>query len=176
MPLITLLILGFLAGSLIKLADDVADRNIPANPVLALPFGLAYGILMGYSMAIDTDASLLFGGIVLGCLVTGKINTTGHYFGLAAILVVLFLYGSKLSLLVLPIAAFAALDELGDIIHAPFLKTAFEYRLFLKIGILMLVILDILGLNALMLLISFDSAYILTEKINSRFPWDMTSL
>lgn len=167
MQLFTLLILGFLAGSLIKLADDIADRNI-CHRLFAIPFGFSYGFLMGYLMLIDADASLLFGGIVLGNLITGKINSTGHYFGLAAILTVVFLYGIKLSLLVLPVAAMAALDELGDVIRVPRLKAIFDYRLFLKLGILLLVIMNMLGLNALLLLLAFDSAYIITERINLR--------
>ncbi len=166
MPLLTLLILSLLAGSLIKLADDIADKKLFHN-LFAMPLGLAYGLIMGYLMLIDADASLLLGGIVLGCLLTGKINNMGHYFGLGAILIVLFLYGIKLTPLVLPIAALAALDELKDVI--PITNAVFQYRLFLKLGILVLVILDMLGLNALIILIAFDSAYIMTERINSRF-------
>ncbi len=166
MPLLTLLILSLLAGSLIKLADDIADKKLFHN-LFAIPLGIVYGLIMGYLMLIDADASLLFGGIVLGCLLTGKINNMGHYFGLGAILIVLFLYGIKLTPLVLPIAALAALDELKDVI--PLTNTIFQYRLFLKLGILVLVILDMLGFNALIILIAFDSAYIMTERINSRF-------
>lgn len=167
MQLLTLFILGLIAGSLIKLADDITDKNLPLNRVFAVPFGLAYGLVMGYLMINDADAAILFGGIVIGCLVTGKINSTGHYFGLSAILTVLFLNGIKISPLVFLIAALAALDELKDALPLP--GIIFEYRLFLKLGILALVISGILGLNALLLLIAFDSAYIITDRINSRF-------
>ncbi len=169
MPLLTLLIPGFLAGSLVKLTDDIEDKNLPVNRLFALPFGIAYGLLMGYLMLVDTDASLLFGGIVIGCLITGKINSTGHYLGLAAILSVIFLYGIKLSPLVFPIAALAALDEMKNIFRISSLDIVFDYRLVLKLGILLLVIVNMLGLNALLILIAFDSAYIITGRINSRF-------
>ncbi len=167
MQLLTLFTLGLIAGSLIKLADDITDKNLPLNRVFAVPFGLAYGLVMGYLMINDADAAILFGGIVIGCLVTGKINSTGHYFGLFAILTVLFLNGIKISPLVLPVAALAALDELKDALPLP--RAIFEYRLFLKLGILALVISGIMGLDALALLIAFDSAYIITDRINSRF-------
>lgn len=167
MQLLTLFILGLIAGSLIKLADDITDKNLPLNRIFAIPIGIAYGLLMGYLMINDADAAILFGGIVIGCLVTGKINSTGHYFGLFAILTVLFLNGIKISPLVLPVAALAALDELKDALPLP--RAIFEYRLFLKLGILALVISGIMGLNALVLLIAFDSAYIITDRINSRF-------
>lgn len=164
-----ILILGFLSGSLTKLTDDIADRNLNIPRFFTIPCGIAYGLSMGYLMITDVDASLLFGGIVLGCLITGKINSTGHYFGLASILIVYFLYGAALSSLVLLITVLAALDELKDMVRVPgFFNVVFEYRLILKLGILALVILDMLGLNALITLIAFDSAYILTGRINSR--------
>lgn len=165
MSLLQLLFMSSLAGSLIKFTDDIEDRNL-INSLYAIPFGLAYGLSMGYSMLIDADASVLFGGIILGNLVTGKINSRGHYFGLGAILAVLFLYGVKLSPLVLPIAALAALDEISDIVRVPrSLGFIFEYRLMLKLGILILVILKVAELNVLIVLLAFDGAYILTDRI-----------
>ncbi len=63
----------------------------------------------------------------------------------------------------------AALDEIGDLIHAPeFLELIFKYRLILKVGILVLVTLNILGLNALIVLLAFDAAYMLTARITRR--------
>lgn len=165
MQLPILLILSFVAGSLIKLADDIADRN-PARSVSAIPFGLGYGLIMGYLMLMDTDASIVFGGIVLGCLVTGKIDSACHYFGLGAILAIIFLYGVKIPVLILPVAVFAALDELKGVIRFPALNFVFDYRLFLKLGVLVLVMLKILDLNALLILIVFDSAYALTGRFS----------
>lgn len=163
-----ILIPGFLSGSLIKLTDDIEDKNL-LHKLYAIPGGIAYGLLMGFLMISDTDLALLFGGIILGNLLMGKIDSMGHYFGLGAILVMLFLYGIKLSLLVLPVAALAALDEMGDLIHAPkFLEFIFEYRLTLKVGILVFTALNILGLNALIVLLAFDAAYILTGRITRR--------
>lgn len=124
---------------------------------------------MGYLMIIDVDASLLFGGITLGCIIAGKIDSRGHYFGLSAILAMVFMYGVKLSPLVLLIAALTALDELKDMIHIPkFMDFIFEYRLILKFGVMILVILNIIGLNALIAIFAFDIAYMLTERIMRR--------
>lgn len=168
MPFIIFFILSFLAGSLVKLTDDIED-NLNIHRLYAIPTGLSYGFVMGYLMLIDIDASFLFGGITLGCLIAGKIDSRGHYFGISAILTVIFLYGLRLSPLVLLIAILAALDEIKDLIHIPkFMDFIFEYRLILKLGILILVILKIMGLNALIALFAFDIAYILTDKITRR--------
>ncbi len=169
MPFLSFFFLSFLAGSLVKLTDDIEDKNLNVHRLYAIPGGLAYGFSMGYLMLVDIDASFLFGGITLGCLIAGKIDSKGHYFGMSAILGVVFLYGVKLSPLVLLIAALAALDEIKDIIHIPkFMDFVFEYRLILKLGVLILVILKILGLNALIALFAFDIAYIMTERIVRR--------
>jgi hypothetical protein len=169
MPFSIFFFLSFLSGSLIKLTDDIEDNNLDIHRLYAIPGGLAYGIAMGYLMLIDNDASFLFGGIILGCLITGKIDSRGHYFGISAILAVVFLYGIKLSPLVLLIAALAALDEIKDIIHVPkFIDFIFEYRLILKLGILIFVILKIMGHNALIALFAFDIAYILTGRMTPR--------
>ncbi|MGB8215882.1 MAG: hypothetical protein WCE94_01145 [Candidatus Methanoperedens sp.] len=168
MSLLMLLVISLLSGSLIKLTDDIEDKNL-SRKIYAIPAGLAYGLLIGYLMISDTGASLLFAGIVLGNLITGKINSAGHYSGLGAILAVVFLFGIKLSPLVLLIAALAALDEIGDLIRtSKFLDFIFKYRLILKLGILVLVILNMLGLNALLFLLAFDAAYMLTGGMTGR--------
>ena len=169
MPFLIFFFLSFLAGSLVKLTDDIEDKNLNVHRLYAIPGGLAYGFAMGYLMFVDIDASYLFGGITLGCLIAGKIDSRGHYFGMSAILFMAFLYGMKLSPMVLLIGTLAALDEIKDIIHIPkFIDFVFEYRLILKIGILILVVLKIMGVNALIALFAFDIAYILTERMVPR--------
>jgi hypothetical protein len=166
--LLTLLVISLLSGSLIKLTDDIEDKNL-SRKFYAIPAGLAYGLLIGYLMISDAGAALLFGGIVLGNLITGKINSRGHYSGLGAILTVVFLYGTKLSPFVLLITALAALDEMGDLTHMPkFLDFIFEYRLILKLGMLVLVILNMVGLNTLLVLLAFDAAYLLMDGMTAR--------
>lgn len=169
MPYLINFFLSFFAGSLVKLTDDIEDKDMNVNRLYAIPTGLAYGTLMGELMLIDIDVSLLFGGIVLGCLLTGKIDSWGHYFGMGAILAIVFLFSVKLSSLVLLIAVLAAFDEVKDLIHIPgYMDFIFEYRLVLKLGLLILVILNIIGINALLALFAFDIAYILMDRITRR--------
>ncbi len=170
MSFVFFLLLCFFSGSIIKITDNIEDIEMKIDRLYAIPCGLAYGYVMGYLMLIDVDASYIFGGIALGCLLAGKIDRPGHYFGLCAIIIVVFLYGVKLSPLVLVIAALAALDEIRNLIHVPeSIYFVFEYRIILKLGILILVILEILGPNALAAILAFDIAYILTDKITLRF-------
>ena len=168
MQIISLLILGSLVGFLLKLADDISDKNMRLNSIFAMPLGISYGLLMEYLMIVDIYAALIFGGIILGCVVSGKINSTGHYFGLAAVLAIVLSYGVKLPPVVFMIAVLSAFDEMKDIIHIPTLDFLFKYRLFLKTGVLLLVAFNFIGLNGLLLLFAFDFAYILTEKLDSR--------
>ena len=151
-----------------KLADDISDKNLRLHRRFAVPLGITYGLLMGYLMIADVDASVLFGGIIIGCLVSGKIDSTGHYIGLATILAIVFSYGIKFSHIIFIIAAFAALDEMKKMIPISFPDFVFEYRLFLKIGVLLLVVFDFMGLNGLLLLFAFDFVYIMTGRLDSR--------
>jgi hypothetical protein len=169
MSFLIIFFLSFLAGSLVKLTDDIEDKNLGIHRLYAIPTGLAYGFVMGNLMLIDIDVSFLFGGIILGCLLTGKIDSRGHYSGMGAILTMVFLFGVKLSPLVLLITILAALDEIRDLIRIPeSMDFIFDYRLILKIGVLILVILKIIGLNAFIAVFAFDIAYILTDRIIRR--------
>lgn len=168
MQSITLLIFSGLVGSLVKLADDISDKNLQLNHLFAIPVGISYGLLMGYLMIADMDAAVIFGGIILGCLISGKINSTGHYFGLAAVLAMIFLSGLKISPPVFIIAVFASLDEIKDIIKISSLDFMFRYRLFLKTGALLLVFFDLVRLNGLLILFVFDFAYLLMEQLGLR--------
>lgn len=169
MSVMILIFLSLLSGSLIKFTDDIEDKNLKRYRNFSIPCGISYGLAMGYLMLIDPDAALLFGGIVLGCLAAGKIDSIGHRSGLSAILTVVFLNGIQISLLVLVIAALAAMDEFKDKFRFPkFMDYVFKYRLILKFGILIMVILNIIGMNALIALLAFDLAYILTGGITWR--------
>lgn len=169
MSFLIILFLSFLAGSLVKLTDDIEDKNLSIHHLYAIPTGIAYGLVMGNLMITDIDVYFLFGGIVLGCIITGKIDNMGHYFGMSTILTMVFLFGVKLSPLILLIMTLAAFDEIKDLIHIPQSKDfIFEYRLVLKLGILIMVMLKIIGLIALMALFAFDIAYILTDRIDQR--------
>lgn len=168
MQTLNLLILGILVGFFMKLADDISDTNSKINRKYAIPLGIVYGSLMGYLMILDPNASLLFGGVILGCLVTGKIDRKCHYLALASILLLVFINGIKLSPLVLIIAALAAFDEMKEIFPFQGMDFIFDYRLFLKTGVLLLVGLDLIGINSIILLVAFDLAYIITGKMDSR--------
>ncbi len=156
-----------------KLADDISDKNLRLHNLFALLLGIVYGSFMGYLMIINNDAALIFGGIILGCLVSGKINSNCHYLGIAVILAIVFSYGIKLSPLVFIIAAFAAFDEIKEMIGIPYLDFMFKYRLFLKIGILILFASGLIGLTGLLLLLVFDLSYIFMGELVSRLNYEL---
>lgn len=168
-----ILIIGIFAGFFMKLADDISDTSSRFDKWFAIPLGIMYGSLIGYLMINDPDASMLFGGIVLGCLITGKIDRQCHYFALTSILLLVFISGIKLPLLVLVVAALASFDEMKDFFPNPGIKFIFDYRLFLKTGIFLSVVFNLLEPKAILLLIAFDLAYIITGKLGSRLIHDI---
>ncbi len=162
-------LLSIISGSLVKLTDDIEDFDIKKYRMYAIPSGLAYGIIMGYLMLINIEASFLFGGIALGCLIAGKIDSRGHYFGISAILAAVLLYDIKLSPMLLIIAMLTALDEIKDVVNMPiFMDIIFEYRLILKFGLGVMVALNLAGENILIALFAFDGAYMLTGTLIRR--------
>lgn len=160
-----------LTGALMKLTDDIEDEDlcIPVNT--ASITGIAYGILLGALMILDQNAAHLFAGIILGCLITGKIDARSHSLALAAILLILFTQGISLhtSTLII-ITALAALDEVtSGLSGTPMpLQRILRYRIALKIGVIVFAAAHILHWSAAAYLLSFDAAYILTGHITDK--------
>jgi hypothetical protein len=169
-----LILLGFLlSGALMKLTDDMEDtwdKNPPLTKKMANITGITYGVLIAYLMVHDEIAATLFSGIILGCLISGKIDTKSHHLALATILLIVFSQGLQLSThLVLILTALSAIDEYTNDLQAAsrFLKKVLEYRIALKIGVLILALSAILHWHAVAYLLSFDAAYILTGRATS---------
>jgi tetrahydromethanopterin S-methyltransferase subunit G len=166
-----LILLGFiLSGALMKLTDNIEDKNYPLPKKTAHITGITYGTIIGLLMTHDQNAAHLFSGIILGCLITNKIDTKSHYLALAAILLITFTKGITLSLpLVLTITILATIDELTNkLTNTPTtLQKILNYRITLKIGIILLALIETVNWNTVAYLLTFDAAYIITNKITT---------
>ncbi|MFW9918258.1 MAG: hypothetical protein ACFFED_01550 [Candidatus Thorarchaeota archaeon] len=158
----------FFAGFCLKLGDDLLDEM--HRPSLAwYPLG-ASGVLFGLLMSNTEWDLVLLCSIVIGVLLSGKVNRKEFSIGFIAIAVMLLLLGIPpimdfLGWLTILIMLFMAsvFDEKGtewtDIQANPFISRFFEYRFTLKITAILLVIPWIGLLPAAIGLLLFDIGY-----------------
>ncbi len=165
--LMSLLVLsGFIfSGALMKLADEMEDGKLLLPAGVAYLTGIAYGALIGLLMVFDKSAAHLFGGIIIGCLVTGKIDAESHYLALGTILLIVLSKGLVLSMpLLLTIAVLAAIDELTSDSG----REVLGYRVVLKIGVVLMVVLGVVHWYAALYLLSFDGVYLVMGRLLNR--------
>jgi len=167
----------FFAGLSLKIGDDLLDES--NNPALAwYPLAVS-GILFGILMSISEWDLVLLGSIVLGVLLSGKVNRKEFAIGFIAIAVILLIQGIPpitdfLEWLTLLIMLFMAsvFDEKGvewtDSGRNPMTASFFEYRFTLKITALLLVIPWFGFLTAAIGLLLFDCGYELAGFIMRR--------
>src|SRR3989338_8307464 len=106
-------ILAFISGALVKLVDDIVDKEIKWLPAKGqLPIAMLYGLLIGYIIS-NASFSMLFLGALFAQVISGKIDKNAHILGFfVAILSAIYfgLPGIDYAFFVFLIAAY--LDEL----------------------------------------------------------------
>jgi len=138
---------------------------------VAVAVGL--GVLWAATMLADRAAATILLAVMLGVLLSGKIDNVGHIAGFAIIVALLFVGGVDVklwSLAVLTVAAVA--DEVGnDYIDRKnhmdewtggagrAVKYLFDFRCMMKIAVLALVVLGRLPWYAFVAFLLFDVAY-----------------
>ncbi|MGB9844950.1 hypothetical protein [Methanothermobacter tenebrarum] len=130
------------SGFLMKLADDLADET--TAKIAGASAGILCGFSVGLLVTISSDAPYIFFGIFIGTLLAGKIDNLNHFLAGALFLLVALLGGlpvlEPVTLIVCVLGAF--IDEVGHDLckDKGYLSRIFEYRLILKMGILVLAI------------------------------------
>ncbi|MFH1391042.1 MAG: hypothetical protein ABIH20_01890 [Candidatus Diapherotrites archaeon] len=175
--MIELLVLLFLAGVTVKIADEFSDVFEKEN-YLGIIFGIIYGFLLGYAMSVNEIAATVFLGVITGVAVTKKLDSFSHLIGLFMIIfTIIFLGNFKPEIfiaLVLFIAIFAdeKFNDYFDRIKGKglnkLLGTIAEFRLtshFITIIISFILMQSLYWFS----LLSFDLGYqlvtIISEKI-----------
>jgi len=175
----------FLSGFLMKISDDFMD--LKNNNPLAIVSGILSMVCIGYLAVIYRDATIIFLAILLGTILSGKVDGLGHLVSLLFFLGILALFGiPNIGITSLAICTMAAwLDEMGNDVNAikenkfkgkkP-IEFFLKHRPALKIAVFLLAILGGLpivynGLNffqpiTFIYFILFDLAY---EIAGSRF-------
>ena len=157
-----------LAGLTLKIGDDLLDEL--DKPDLAwLPLALA-GILFGFIMTVSEWDLALLTSIIIGVVVSGKVNRQQFIVGFVLIFAVVLLIGipvisSWLDWLTLVIMMFlaAVLDERGNYWTnkeiSPRAYQFFEYRFTMKVSVILISLVWPLLLPAAIGLWFFDLGY-----------------
>jgi hypothetical protein len=142
-------ILYALSGFFMKLSDDAYDRK--KNISLAIFAGILCGIFVGYLAVTSADAACIFIAIVVGTLLSLKVDSLNHVAALVLfILIVVYIGIPSIGIVTLFICSIAAfIDEVGN--DSLWVKNRgkvtelfFEYRFSLKITVLLFAVLGLL--------------------------------
>jgi hypothetical protein len=175
----------FLSGFLMKISDD--SQDLKNNTLLGVVSGMISVACIGYLAVTYSDATTIFLAILLGTLLSGKVDRLGHLVTLLVFLGILAIFGiPTIGIISLAICTIAAwLDEMdndSEILKKKKFKGKktieffFQYRPALKIAVFLLALLGGLpisytGLNSFqpitfIYFMLFDLAY---EIAGSRF-------
>jgi hypothetical protein len=140
----------FLSGFLMKISDD--SHDLKNNNSLALGSGMISVACIGYLAVTYSDATTIFLAILLGTLLSGKVDQLGHLVTLLVFLGILAIFGiPTIGIMSLAICTIAAwLDEIVN--GSKILKKKkfegnkpieffLQYRPALKIAVFLLVVL-----------------------------------
>ncbi|MHA2002857.1 MAG: hypothetical protein ACW960_02025 [Candidatus Thorarchaeota archaeon] len=136
-----------LAGLTLKLGDDLLDELNRPN-VAVVPLALS-GVLFGLIMTLSEWDLVLLGAIVIGVLLSGKVNKPQFLVGFIMIGAMLLLVGVPavsngidLFVLLLALLLAAIVDERGndwaDSGERPWISFFFYYRFTLKVAVILL--------------------------------------
>jgi hypothetical protein len=134
-----------LSGFFMKFSDDAMDKK--NNTVLGVISGILCVAGIGYLAVHYSDAATIFLAILLGTLLSAKVDKIGHLATLLIFMAILFIWGlPTIGLITLAMCTVAAwLDEVGNdresLKGIKIVETFFNYRCALKIVILIFSIL-----------------------------------
>lgn len=167
-----ILIIVFFIGILTKITDLIVDHNFKLIKNIEYFFGFIYGILVAYIVTeTNTLVASLWFGLVIGVIITKKIDHLAHIIGLVSFLFYLGLVGlPRLNIIyVFVFTFFTALDEILEekIKHKE--KIINLLKKFLGLEIVSLIVSFISGVWMVFLsILFFDIGYMLTTKILKR--------
>jgi len=135
-------------GAGLKYIDCVYDEGV-FDKRIAVILGLVCGVLMGYLIGSDIQASSIFLAVIMGVAITRKIDTNPFFIGAILAFAVPLFVTKNIMINWLPTAALVfggIVDEVGNnradlgMINSKVLKTFFHYRISMEIVMLLLVI------------------------------------
>jgi len=175
--MIFILLAAFFTGILSKLTDLIEEHGMKLSVWISRVSGIIYGFLIAYVISVSPDLSALWIGNVAGLILTGKIDSLGHYFGMASMLIGLIILGiTEINFLYLIVfLVIVVAEELinNKIVDAGKIKNklfhqVMEFRPLLEITAFIVALYTgkwIIWFGIL----AFDVAYILMDKLQKKF-------
>lgn len=147
-------ILAFIAGIFVKWVDWIDDDKKGKNPI-KWPLAIAYGIIIGFIIS-SASFAIMFLAALIAQMFARKVDTRAHFLGFVMVVLSLLYFGlpniEYAFLVYFLVLAFA--DE-ADFIGR--LRPLTEYRPFLKIGALLMILLG--RFDFLIAILCFDLGY-----------------
>jgi hypothetical protein len=163
-----LLVGFFVLGLGLKLVDLLGDG------FWVVVFGVCLGFLFGFFVVFDLYSASILLAVVLGSLLSFKVDTLAFKLGfLTLFLVVLYSGGLRVNFPVFVFLSFLAFfDEYGNdwadkSLVQDSLTKFFRYRMLMKTGVLSCVLLSSLPFEYLIAFLLFDLGYEITDKISN---------
>jgi hypothetical protein len=137
------------SGFFMKFSDDAYDKK--KNISMAVMAGILCGVSIAYLAVTSSDAACIFIAILIGTVLSLKVDSLNHILALLLFLVIIIYIGiPSIGIITLALCAAAAfIDELGN--DNQKLKRLgygaelfFEYRFTLKIAVLVFALLGLL--------------------------------
>ena len=166
-----------LSGFFMKLSDDEYDEK--SNTIWAILLGLICGAFTAYASSISPDAACIFIAILIGNILSLKVDGIHHIATMVSFLILFIIFGfpqfSITSLLVIVICMIGAvIDEWGNDNEAIYAKSAFleyffDYRFALKVVILIIALCGLLDIWSFIYFLCFEIAYEIARIIFEKY-------
>lgn len=173
MNILLLPLFYFLSGFFMKFSDDEYDEK--NNIKFAIFYGVICGIFTALASISSGDATCIFVGILIGTLLSLKIDGMHHIVTLLIFFILLAIFGfpSFNTFILIVIIIGALIDEWGNdnprFYTGGFLQYFFDYRFTLKIFILLLAIFGYFQWYTFFCFILFDFGYEFARFLFNRY-------
>jgi len=175
--MIYLLVIAFFTGFLSKLTDLIEEHEMKLSLWVSGLSGIIYGFLIAFVISVSFELSALWIAVVASMIATKKIDSFGHYLGIASLVFSAFFLGiAEINYLFLGVFFVVSVGEelinnkITDAgkIKNKLLNEFMKLRPLLEITALIVSFFSGLWLIWFGLL-AFDLGYILIDKIRNRF-------
>ncbi|MEK6954193.1 MAG: hypothetical protein AABX01_04240 [Candidatus Micrarchaeota archaeon] len=157
-----------LIGALLSEIDVIIDENKRASENAAILLSIICSLLMAWLIIADANSAILFGAILFGVFISGKVDALPFILGLlisAGALLQRAIASDYLSYLpiVLALAFCGVVDEYGNDrlgkIKSSLMNWFFRRRITMKLGVFSVAYLGVIPFSHLVAFLAFDIAY-----------------